>query len=301
MVIPITDIMKLKLICFSYILLLTLNIFGQDPLDDLLNDMESSGQNITTNTFKSSRILIGHSIEQPAKGEMDFRISHRFGRLNNGFYEIWGLDDATIHFSFEYSIYDWLTAGVGRSNWQKTYDGYLKIALLRQQKGTRNIPFSVSYFVSNESITLRNEIDNYEWFHRMSYTHQILVAHKFNKRVSLQFTPSYVHRNLVKTTLIKNDLLAMGFGGRFKITNRLSFNAETFFIYDKGSQENTDYYNPLSFGIDLETGGHVFQIFFTNALPMREAAFIGNTTGNWADGDIHLGFNISRMFNIINK
>lgn len=301
MVIPITDIMKLKLICFSSVLLLSLNIFGQDPLDDLLNDMESSGKNITTNTFKSSRILIGHSIEQPAKGEMDFRISHRFGRLNNGFYEIWGLDDATIHFSFEYSIYDWLTVGIGRSNWQKTYDGYLKIAFLRQQKGKRNIPVSISYFVSNESITLRNEIENYEWFHRMSNTHQILVAHKFNKRLSLQLTPSFVHRNLVKTSLVKNDLLALGFGGRLKITNRLSFNVETFFIHNKESQVNTDYYNPLSLGIDLETGGHVFQIFFTNALPMREAAFVGNTTGNWADGDIHLGFNISRMFNIINK
>lgn len=269
-------------------------------MDDLLNDMQSSNKNFTSNTFKASRIVIGHSVEQPAKGEMEFRISHRFGRLNGGIYEIWGLDDATVHFSFEYSPVDRITVGFGRSNWRKTYDVFLKFSLLRQQKGQVNIPFSVSYLISNEINTLKNEIDNYKWFHRMVYTHQILVASKINKRLSLQLSPTYVHINLVDTRMINNDIVALGLGGRFKITNRMSFNAETFIISHGAMPQNITYYNPLSFGIDLETGGHVFQILLSNSLPMREGAFIGETTGNWLDGDIHLGFNISRMFNLYN-
>jgi hypothetical protein len=293
--------MNLYPFCSFFLFFLIFNISGQDPLDDVLNDIQSSDKNITTNTFKASRIIIGHSIEQPAQGEMDFRISHRFGRLNNGLYEIWGLDDATIHFSFEYSLYDWLTIGIGRSNWQKTYDGFLKMALLKQQRGRNNIPVSVSYFVSTEAITLKNEIEDFKWLHRLSYTHQILIARKFNKRLSIQLIPSYVHRNIVDVPAMSNDILALGLGARFKITNRFSFNAETYFVHHKEIPENIDYHYPISFGIDLETGGHVFQVLLTNSLPMREAAFIGKTTGNWADGDIHLGFNISRMFNIYNK
>lgn len=281
--------------------LLGLLLFGYSSAqteEELLDDLLETGTEITTSTFKASRIINGHSIEQPARGEMEFRISHRFGKLNGGAYELWGLDQATIHFSLEYSPLNILTVGFGRSNYQKTYDGFVKLKLLRQQKGDRNIPVSISYFGSTELITLKNEVQDFQWNHRLRYTHQLLIARKFSKRFSLQLTPSLVHRNLVETSEMKNSVPALGIAGRFKITNRLSVNAETFLVDHGPTPEGITYYNPLALGIDLETGGHVFQIMITNALPMREAAFITETTGGWTKGDIHLGFNISRMFNL---
>lgn len=281
-------------------LIFSLAVKAQDPIDDLLNNMQTNQVNYTTNTFKASRIMDGHSVEQPAVGELEFRISHRFGRLNEGAYEIWGLDEANMHFSLEYSPLNRFTIGLGRSTWKKTYDGYAKVAILKQQTGKRVIPVSVSCFSSIEAYTLKNEIDNFEWYHRLSYTQQVMIARKFNKILSLQISPTYVHKNLTKIPESKNDIPALGLGGRFKITKRLSVNAETFLVRKGTQPADITYYNPITVGIDLETGGHVFQILLTNALPMRETGFITETTGSWAKGDIHLGFNISRMFNLYN-
>ncbi len=274
---------------------------AQDPLDELLNDMASNQPNITENTFKASRIMNGHSVEQPAIGEMEFRISHRFGRLNGGGYELFGLDDATIHFSLEYTPINRITVGIGRSNWKKTYDGYIKASLLRQQKGKKNIPLSVSYLTSLEARTLKTEINDYRWYHRLNYTHQLLAARKFNERLSLQVMPGLVHKNITESADMVNDVLFLGIGGRFKLTKHLSINADAYIVDHKTQPAGVSYYNPITVGINLETGGHVFQILLTNASPMREAGYLTETTGSWSKGDIHLGFNISRMFNLYNK
>jgi hypothetical protein len=270
---------------------------SQTSATDLLGDSEEI-VDYATGTFKSSRIINGHSIENPAKGELEFRISHRFGQLSGGLYEYFGLDEATIHFSLEYSPMDRLTIGLGRSNYLKTYDAYAKLELLRQKSGKENFPFFLTYFTSFEASVLRNEIPDYEARHRFSYVHQLLIARKFGERLSLQLTPSLVHKNAVENTDFPNDTYALGVGGRIKITKRLTLNAEWFPIFNL--PEGDDYTNiaPFSIGFDLETGGHVFQIMVTNAQAMREAAFITNTQGSWLDGDIHLGFNISRMFNL---
>ncbi len=278
--------------------LFILKTYSQDPEQDPFEDMFSDETNYTTSTFKASRIINGHSIEQPAEGELEFRISHRFGKINGDAYELWGLDQATIHFSLEYSPINRLTVGVGRSNYQKTYDGYLKVKILQQQKGSRTIPVSLSYFGSSEIYTLKNEIAGFEWYHRVSYVNQLLIARKFNKRFSLQVIPTLVHHNLTEIKGESNNILALGLGGRFKLTNRLSINAEGFLVDHGTVPENKSYHPPISLGIDLETGGHVFQIMITNALPMRESAFITRTTGDWGNGDIHLGFNVSRMFHL---
>lgn len=287
-------------ILIAFALIISILGKGQDPLDELLNEMAANQFSFTENTFKASRIMNGHSIEQPAQGEMEFRISHRFGRLNGGAYELWGLDEATIHFSLEYSPINRITFGIGRSNWQKAYDSFIKASLLKQQKGKKTIPLSLSYMGSFEASTLRTEIQDFEWYHRFNFTHQLLIARKFNERLSLQISPGFVHRNLTKSAEMKNDIPFLGFGGRFKLTKRLSLNADAFFVDHGPSSDEVTYYQPITIGIDLETGGHVFQILLTNALPMREAAFLTETTGNLAKGDVHLGFNISRMFNLYN-
>jgi opacity protein-like surface antigen len=271
--------------------------YSQD-IDQLLEEATGSSTEYTSATFKSTRIMNGHSVERMPEGQLDVRISHRFGELNTGAYNLWGLDQANIHFGFEYGITNWVMIGIGRGTYEKTYDGFLKFSLLRQSKGKRNMPVSLSYFTSvalNSSKWTKPGTLNF--WDRMSYVHQILVSRKFNERLSLEINPTYIHRNMVATELDPNDLWSVGGGARFKLTKRISLNAEYYYVVqpikDYRSQKT---YNPLSVGIDIETGGHVFQIIITNSQAMIEKGFIGETSGSWLDGGIHLGFNISRVF-----
>ena len=275
-------------------------VSGQD-LESFLEERMTDTSEYISATFKATRILNGHSIERRPEGEMDFRISHRFGRLNTGAYELFGIDQANIHFSLEYGIKDWIMIGLGRGTFEKTVDGFTKFSLLRQSNGARNIPVSVSFMSGiyiNGLHWADPERDN-EFRHRFAFTHQILIARKFSPRFSLQITPSFLHRNLVETPADPNDLFAIGAGSRLKLTKRISFNAEYFYIFRSNNQAySTEIFNPLSLGFDIETGGHVFQIIMTNSVAMRENGFLGHTTGRWSGGDIHLGFNISRVFKL---
>jgi len=276
-------------------------IYAQDSeLDLLINSIDSSDTEYTTATFKSTRIVTGHSIERMPEGQLDFRISHRFGEFNSGLYNWFGLDEANIHYGFDYGATDWLMIGIGRGTYQKTYDGLIKFSLLKQSKGIKNMPVSLSYFTSLAVNTLKREQPGTLTFeNRLTYVHQLLVAREFNEKLSFEINPTYVHRNLVYKKSDPNDLYALGFGGCFKITKQISINAEYYFIVPQSTYfYSIKTYDPLSIGIDIETGGHVFQIHFSNSLAMIEKGFIGETTGNWLDGDIHLGFNISRLFTI---
>lgn len=279
--------------------LLVLNIDAQD-IDDLLNEVSDRETEYAYATFKGTRIVTGHSIERMPEGQLDFRISHRFGRINTGSYNLWGLDQANIHFGLDYGITDWFMVGIGRGTYEKTYDGLLKFSILRQSSGDRNMPVSLSYLTTMAVNSLKWEKPgDLPFWNRVSYVHQLLIARKFNERFSLEINPTFVHRNMVATELDPNDLWAVGTGGRFKLTKRISLNAEYYYVvpppHDFSSEKT---YNPLSLGFDIETGGHVFQIHLTNSLAMIEKGFIGETTGNWLDNDIHIGFNISRVFTL---
>jgi hypothetical protein len=274
------------------------SLFSQD-LDELLNEVMGEETIVTSATFKATRILNGHSIERMPEGQLDFRIHHRFGRLNSGAYNLWGLDQANIHFGFDYGIKDWLMVGVGRGTYEKTFDGLIKLSPIRQSSGVVNMPVSISFFSSLylNSLHWNDDTRNYRFAHRFEYVNQVLIARKFNTNLSLQIMPAHLHRNLVVLELDPNDLFAVGIGGRVKLTTRLSLNTEYYYIINPGSEfQSTPLFSPLSIGFDLETGGHVFQFVFSNSLAMTEHGFIGNTTGNWMDGDIHFGFNISRVF-----
>jgi hypothetical protein len=253
-------------------------------------------QNLAYATFKTTRVVNGQSIESPAPGVLLFIISHHFGTLNTGPYELFGLDQSTIRFGFEYGVNDWLTLGLGRSSWEKTYDGFFKLKLLRQQTGLRNIPLSVSWFSSTALNSLKwqdPERSNY-FSSRLSYVHQLLIARKFSPGLSLQFTPSIVHKNLVPAAIDKNTAFALGFGGRTKLTQRTAFNFEYFYLLPDQYVNSVN--NSLSLGFDIETGGHVFQLHFSNSKPMFERGFITETQGKWSRGDIFFGFNITRVF-----
>jgi hypothetical protein len=270
-------------------------------LMDLLKEDDSLKTEYTYGTFKSTRVINGQSIELPPEGTLNFVISHHFGKLNSGAYEWFGLDQANIRFGFDYGITDWLSVGIGRTSVEKTFDGSIKAKILRQSKGYKNMPLSLTYFTNIAISALKwqdPERTNY-FSSRMQYVHQLLIARKFGSRLSLQLMPTFIHRNLVPTIYDQNDVWAVGVGGRVKLTKRLALTGETYFLMPGQTQQQ--YYNTLSFGIDLETGGHVFQIYLTNSQGLIEEQFIPKTTGSWLRGDIHLSFNIHRTFQIVKK
>jgi opacity protein-like surface antigen len=270
---------------------------------DLLNETEEEPVNYTFATFKTTRIINGHSIETNSQKELLFLISHRFGRINGGAYEFFGLDNATIRIGLEYGITDRLGVGIGRSSFEKSYDGFVKYKVLQQKSGAENFPVSVTLFASTAIKTLEwqePERDNY-FSSRMYYTFQALIARKFSEGFSLQLSPTLVHRNLADSIQDANDVFVLGVGARQKLTGSLSINAEYFYIIPgqiNSPINGEKVEDALSIGLDLETGGHVFQLHFTNSRGMIEKLFATETTGSWLDGDIHFGFNISRVFSL---
>jgi opacity protein-like surface antigen len=280
--------------------LISFGIFAQDDLMNIINQDSTKEINYTTATFKSTRVMNGHSIERMVPGQLDVRISHRFGTLNSGGYNFFGLDQSNIHLGLEYGIFKWLMIGVGRSEFEKTYDGFAKFSILRQSSGAKYMPVSVSVVTSIALKTLKfaDQTRTNYFTSRLAYVTQILVARKINEAFSVQLTPSYLHRNLVATELDPNDIYALGAGARLKLSKRISLNGEYYYIANPKTYMSQQIYNPLSLGFDIETGGHVFQLFFTNSLGMTEKQFIGATTGQWKKGDIHFGFNISRVFTL---
>ena len=284
---------------FLLIFSVPVTIRAQD-LDKMLEEATGSSTSYTTATFKSTRIINGHSIERMQAGQLDVRISHRFGSINSGAYDLWGLDQAYMHLGMEYGITNWVMVGLGRGTYEKAYDGFLKFSLLRQSKGDRNMPVSMSLFTSVAYRTLKFPItETVNAWDKMSYVAQLLVARKFNERFSLEINPTYIHRNMVDTEMDPNDIWSAGAGFRFKITKRMSLNAEYYYvippIHDYRSVKT---YNPLAIGVDIETGGHVFTIMITNSVAMIEKGFIGETTEQWKGAGIRLGFNLSRVFTL---
>lgn len=289
-----------------YVMLLLLTILSlkaahaQDDLLGMLEDedTEDTVTQYTYATFKGQRVINGQSVELTAKNELTFVIQHRFGEVGGGAYELWGLDQSTIRFGLEYGIFNWLDVGFGRSSYKKTYDGYLKAKLLRQRTGSHPFPVTVTAFSSIAVSTLKWDqptLPDY-FSNRLAFTNQLLIARKFGSAVSIQLSPSYVHRNLVETPQDQNDVYALGVGGRVKVTNRMSVNAEYFYQFEGYNKSVT--FDALAVGIDLETGGHVFQFMLTNSKGMIDPYFIADTRGDIAKGGIYLGFNISRVFTL---
>lgn len=287
------------IVAFLSFFVINVQLSAQTDLMDLFGE-EPETVDYTTATFKTTRLVLGHSIENPAPGVLMFLIQHHFGRVNSGAYEFWGMDQANIRLGFEYGINDRLAVGVGRSSYKKTFDGFVKRKILRQSTGAKEMPVSLTYFGSISLNSLKwAEPDRENYFSsRLAFTNQLLIARKFSPALSFQITPTLVHKNLVATEEDKNDIFASGFGGRVKLTNRASLNAEYWYVFSD-QIVSQPYDNSFSIGFDLETGGHVFQLFCTNSDPIFESGFITETVGKWNKGDVYFGFNISRVFTIV--
>ncbi|WP_373399118.1 DUF5777 family beta-barrel protein [Algoriphagus halophilus] len=270
---------------------ITMNSSGQDLLDQLRASSDNEPRPVT-GTFKGTRIINGQSIETRGKGNLEFIISHRFGRINSGSYNLFGLDDSNIRLGLEYSILDRLTVGIGRNSLNKVYDSYVKGKILQQK--TKGSPVSITWVSDFSIYTLKRPELPMTFERRLRYVHQALVARKFNSILSIQFMPTYVHRNLVPTENEGNDLLALGMAGKVSLSKRVGITGEYYYRFGN----DLPGYNSLGLGIEIETGGHVFQLQFTNSNEMTPSGFIPSTTGNFFDGDIHFGFNISRSFQV---
>ncbi len=275
----------------------------EEDLLALLDSVAPPKKEFVIATFKGVRLINGHTVQIPATGEMAFLIGHRFGNIKDGVYNFFGLDQAGVRLGFEYSPVNRLCIGIGRGVYQKSIDGLVKFQLLRQATGPMASPVSVTWLSSASINTLKwanPDRKNYP-SSRMAYVHQLLIARKFSSDFSLQLMPTLVHKNLVEKQNDLNDIFALGIGGRYKLTRRVSINAEYFQLLQRNRVPQTNglpAVNCLALGVDIETGGHVFQLHFTNTQAMIEKAFITETTGPFFKGNIFFGFNVTRIFNL---
>ena len=289
----------------ALLLLLLVSVGAQvDTSGDLLGMLDEPVLlNRVTNAFKSPRVINSHSMEMLSPGTMDFRILHRFGDLSRGYYELFGLDQATMRLGFDFGITPNLTAGFGRSTNRKELDGFVKYRLLWQSTGQRTIPLSLVWVSGMTLNGLKDPTGSTElpptFSRRLAFYHQLIIGRKFNDWLSVQITPTAVHRNIVANRLMSNELYAIGFGGRAKLTRRIAFVWD--YSYALNRFPGLLSYNPLSLGVDIETGGHVFQLHFSNAVGMNERAFLSDENSNWLKGEIRFGFNLSRVFQIAKR
>ena len=283
---------------YLLLFLLMSPLFSQDDLLDLLEeDLEKS--EYVESSFKGTRVVNAQSLEIPKPKILQFMIQHRFGSIENGFYDLFGMDYATIRFDFHYGLSDRISFGIGRSSLDKIYDVFLKSKLIRQTSGAKSFPFSVLLYsdigidTKRKSETNAAVKDNFS--NRLLYVNQLIIGRKFSRNLSIQILPTLIHRNLVPTNDDEHDLSSMGIAGRYKLSNRLSINVDYFIpIGDR----NKNYKNSLAFGFDYETGGHVFQIMLANSQGPYEYTFIENANGDLSNGILYLGFNISRSFTL---
>ena len=281
------------LVCFS------ISSFSQEDLLQLTGK-DSATKEYIASAFKSSRVINGHSMEFIGKGVLDFRILHRFGTVNQGIKEFFGLDQATMRMGFDYGLGKNLTMGIGRTTNLKELDGFVKFRPIHQANGPRGSPISLILVGGMSIITLKNNdpAKDVTFNSRLAYYYQAIIGRKFNQQFTLQLSPTIVHRNEVLAN-DDNDTYAMGIGGRIKLSKRIAFVADYFYVLNGLPKEQN--HNPLSLGVDIETGGHVFQLHFSNACGMNERAFITETLSDWGKGDIKFGFNLSRVFTIGKK
>lgn len=282
---------------------------AQDDLLDMLEDEQGETTEYAFATFKGTRAINLQSTELPSKGVLQYIFMHRFGSFSDDFlYNMLGMNTAEVALQLDYGLTDWLNLGVfSGTAYPRTYTGFVKYRLFRQSKGAKNMPFSL---VGYSAMTYNYERYDAEFNEsdRFSFTNQLIIARKFTQRFSLEIVPTHVHFNIVSRESESNDIFSVGTAARFKLTKQLSLSAEyiaqinplTTNITRLGpgitDQKN---YNALSMGVDIETGGHVFQIFLTNSSGVADPYIIAQTPGSWKNGDIHIGFNISRVFTIV--
>ena len=281
---------------FIFCFFISISSVNSQGLLDELNGEISEQTEYTEATFKDTRIVNLQSNETPGKNVLHFVILHRFGKINDGFYDLFGLDNADMKMSFDFGITDEIAISLARSNYRKTFEGTLKAKILKQSTGFQKMPVSISIYSACFYLNDRsNRYSNYTNLQRFSFVQQAIITKKINKNLSLALVPSLVHKNIIRDPYELHDNFVLGLGGRYKLSPRVSINAE--YNLRLNPNENDPSNNGLSIGCDIETGGHVFQLHVTNSRGMFESSFL-TENGSWTDGDVYFGFNLSRVFNL---
>jgi hypothetical protein len=290
-------------------LLLANNLFAQDDLLKMMEEEAPSKPTPVFATFKSTRLVNLHTNEQMKAKHLDFRIQHRFQSMQidkdnvYGLYNMFGIDGAVMRLGMEYGVTDKLMLGLGRSNVGKTYDLMAKYKILQQTRGKKSMPISVNYF-GNVGITTLEYADktrNNFFTSRLSFVNQVIISRKFNDYLSVAVSPSMVHQNLVENKSQTHDIYALGLGASLKISRSMRFNFEYIPRLNARNEkklDGTQYYDAFAFGLDIETGGHVFQLHFTNGAGLIEQQFITQNTNKIALNTLRFGFNLSRVFSL---
>lgn len=281
-------------LCPLLVIIFSGNINAQE---DLLKEIDSSKvvQNNVTAEYKALKIANLPSTKMATKKELYLLVSHRFGDLSKGVNNFFGFDSAITNIAFAYGATDWLTLEASRSTYQKTYDVAAKYKIASQKSS--GMPVNI---VGYNNLTINSALDpeiytNFKDFdQRLTFTNEVLISRKFSEKLTLQLIPIYVHQNYRNKLTEVNDQFAVGVGGRFKISKRLSLNAE--YVKRMVLPTSDQYKDPLSLGLDIETGGHVFQLLFSNSQTMNAGTYVNNANGNWAKGNIFFGFNMYRSF-----
>lgn len=270
-------------------------VCAQDAeLDSLLQTNAGNGANKVSGAFKSTRVIQAHSIEMLHKRNLDVRILHRFGTINSGIDELFGLDQASTRIGFDYGLSDNFTVGFGRSTYKKEFDAFLKVRLVQQHSTGNGKPISVVLALGS-TIWTEDVFTGYQptTADRTGFYLQALIGRKFSEQFSLQLSPIIVHQNYVPSQFLDNTIYGLGGGARLKLSNRIAMTADYHYVLGDLPE---DHKNPLGLGMDIETGGHVFQLHFSNAVGMNERAYIADTNNDFWKGEIRFGFNLSRLF-----
>lgn len=290
-----------RLILSAVILFFSSKLVAQEEdLLKLVGDNKPEKE-IVKNAFKSSRVINGHSMEFLRPGTMDFRILHRFGQLDQGYKNFFGLDQASMRMGFDFGIFKNLMVGVGRSTYKKELDAFIKYAPFLQLTGKGSFPVTIALVsgITMDGMPWVDKAKENFFTSRLAYYFQAIIGRKISEAFTLQVMPTVVHKNLVQLAADSNNIYSVGVAGRIRLSRRISLTCDYFHVLNPLTDNS--YQNPLAIGFDIETGGHVFQLHFSNSTGMNERAFITETTGKWDKGEVRLGFNLSRVFQIKKK
>lgn len=285
------------------------NLFAQEDLLKMMEEETPTKPTPVFASFKSTRLVNLHTNEQMKAKHLDFRIQHRFQPMQidkenvYGLYNMFGVDGAVMRLGFEYGVTDKLMMGFGRSNVGKTYDLMAKYKILQQTRGKKSMPISVNYFgnIGINTLEFADKTRNNFFTSRLSFVNQLIITRKFNDYVSVAITPTMVHQNLVETKAQSHDIYAIGLGASVKISRSARFNFEyipRLNARDEKKLDGTQYYDAFAFGLDIETGGHVFQLHFTNGAGLIEQQFISQNANKLSLNTLRFGFNLSRVFSL---
>lgn len=291
--------MKLMKSAYLFILFLVFNYANAQ--EDLLNQLDSiqpKEKEIASAAFKGLQVCNLQSTKLPVKGEFYFLVSHRFGDLSTGLENFFGLDNALTKIGGIWGVRNWLSLGISRHTYNKTYELAAKYKFANQMEN--GFPFTiVGYNTMDINTSLKKDINpQLKFQNRLQFSNQLIISRKFSESLSLEFLPIYIHKNLYDNITDQKDMFLLGAGGRYKLTKRLSLNAEYTYRTNVDKATNSPYNNPLTVGLDIETGGHVFQLVFSNSQPMNDVALLTNARGNWdfSKGPLYFGFNMYRVF-----